>query len=147
VDIDDPLAIAIQEVLLVDLRSGAKLMDAPSRRRATEAGLFERAVEVGELGGYCAVGAAAYFHLGGGRPAGIQAMQRTDPDDGSSHWWVVRPDGRIVDITVRAGQRVKFPYDEGHPRGFTNAGYVRPPAKARTVMDRVIENTGRRDWS
>jgi hypothetical protein len=147
IDRNDPLVRAIQEVLRADLREGARLMDATSRRKAVAAGTFELDVRNGVLEGYCAVGAAAYFHLKGGRAAGLQPMQRTDPDDDSRHWWIQRDDGRVVDVTVGRRERVRFPYAEGLPRGFTNAGYVRPPANARTVMDRVVAATGRHDWA
>src|SRR5215218_8759792 len=109
--LDDPLALNIQEVLDEDLRAGARLMQPKYREQA----LRERS-----LGAYCAIGAAAYFFMQGGREAGLQPMQRSWETghwwwkDHDSHWWIVRNGNDIIDLTVRPSDPLPlFSYDEG----------------------------------
>lgn len=123
----DPLALEIQAVLEADLKDGAKLMLPAYRAYALE----ERTLD-----GYCAAAAAAYFFLGGGREAGLQPMQHTH--EHGSHWWIVRDDRHIVDLTLRPRERpLDFPWELGQPRGFMQTGYKRPSRRAQTIMDRV----------
>lgn len=81
----DELGKEIQAVLREDLATGGKLA-----QKGYGAGGWE-------FNGYCAVASAAYFFLAGGRDAGYQPMQRTDPDDGSSHWWLLDRAGKVID--------------------------------------------------
>ena len=123
----DPLALEIQRVLTDDLASGARLMQAPYRRHA---------VEANSLDGYCAVASAACFFLGGGRAAGLQPMQLTHC--GGSHWWIVKDEQSIIDLTIRPGDDPgSYPYERGRPRGFMQTGYVRASRRAAELIARV----------
>jgi hypothetical protein len=125
----DPLAIAIQAVLEKDLRSGARLMRSKYRRRARE---------LCTLDGYCAPAAGAYFHLGGGLRRHLQPHQKTTGP--RSHWWILKDDDIVIDLTVRPNERPTYDYRDGTPRGFTNAGYVHVPELSRKIMDLVLES-------
>ena len=123
---DDELAREIQAVLKADKGSGGKLILARYRGGAAE------------FDGYCAVAAAAYFFLAGGRTEQLQPVQYTDRD-GSSHWWLQRADGDIIDLIYGLGddRRRYRHYGKGRPRGFMQTGYRRPSARAAEVMRRV----------
>lgn len=128
----DPRALEIQAVLEEDLANGARLMQPEYRKYA----LRHRVLD-----GYCAAAAAAYFHLEPGddpRAAGLQPMQVNHAD--GSHWWISRRDGDeevIVDLTLRRTDKPTFNYSTGGPRGFTNAGYRKPPKRAAEIIKRV----------
>jgi hypothetical protein len=123
----DPLALEIQRVLREDLVSGAGLMQPRYRQDAIENESFE---------GYCAVASAAYFFLGGRREAGLQPMQATHR--GGSHWWIVKDQRFIIDLTVRPGDRPPgFSYQRGKARGFVQTGYTRPSKRAAELIARV----------
>src|SRR3954451_2414953 len=134
VEQDDPRALEIQDVLEEDLANGARLMQPKYRKYALKHGVLD---------GYCAAVAAAYFHLEPGEPreAGLQPMQATHSS--GSHWWISRRDehGRevIVDLTLRRTESPTFDYSTGSPKGFTNAGYKKPPPKrAAAIIERVL---------
>jgi len=102
-----------------------------------QASYRKNALAEGTLDGYCAAATAAYFHLGGGRDAGLQPMQYTDRR-GSSHWWIVKGEQDIVDLIYRRTEKPNYPYyGRGRPKGFTNCGYVRVPKRAQEIIDRV----------
>ena len=89
------------------------------------------------LDGYCAAAVAAYFHLGGGRDAGLQPMQHTD-SSGDSHWWIDRGGSALVDLVYRRDEVATYDhYGRGVCRGFTNCGYVRVPKRAGEIMAEV----------
>ena len=88
----------------------------------------------GKFDGFAYVAAEAYFHLGGGYDAGLVPMQLKYR--GKSHWWLLDPAGRVVDLTLGPRETSKFPYHRGKRRPFryTPAGISR---RAQTVVERV----------
>jgi hypothetical protein len=131
----DPLALEIQAVLDKDLADGARLM--LPRYRAD-------ALKNNSLDGYCAVGAEAYFFLGGGREAGLQPMQLTRFE--GSHWWILKQGTVVVDLTLRPRDlQTAYPYHRGTPRGFMQTGYQRPSKRAAEVMSKVKRRRGESD--
>jgi hypothetical protein len=122
--LSDALGEAIQAVLESDLREGQQLK-RPCDRTGS-----------GDLNGYCAVAAAAYFFLAGGSNRVVQPMQLTH--EGRSHWWLERTsDGAVIDLTVRPTESASFPYHLGRRRGFMQHGYKRPSKRALNLMRRV----------
>jgi len=84
------------------------------------------------LAGHCYVASEAYYHLKGGKAAGLYAVNLKH--EGASHWWI-EDNGKVVDLTA-----VQFstpvPYDKGRRRGFLTK---RPSKRAQKVIDRVLE--------
>lgn len=87
--------------------------------------------------GFAYIAAEAYFHLAGGRGAGLRAMHLKYRD--KSHWWLVDEDDRVIDL-VPPGSPA-FPYERGQPRPFryTPAGLS---SRARTIVERVEAKRG-----
>jgi hypothetical protein len=88
----------------------------------------------GRFDGFAYVAAEAYFHLAGGWDAGLQPMQLKYRR--KSHWWLLDPKGRVVDLTLGPRETSSFPYHRGQRRTFryTPAGISR---RAQTVVERV----------
>jgi hypothetical protein len=88
----------------------------------------------GRFDGFAYVAAEAYFHLAGGYDAGLHPMQLKRR--GKSHWWLLDPSGRVIDLTLGPRETSNFPYRRGQRRPFryTPAGISR---RAQTVVERV----------
>jgi hypothetical protein len=84
------------------------------------------------LSGHCYVASEAYYHLRGGKAAGLHAVNLKH--EGVSHWWV-EDNERIVDITA-AQFSSQVPYEKGRRRGFLTK---KPSKRAQVVIDRVLE--------
>ena len=99
-----------------------------------ELGSDEHRLGQGRYDGFAYPAAEAYFHLGGGNDAGLQPMQLRYR--GKSHWWLLDPAGRVVDLTLGPRETSSFPYHRGKRRPFryTPAGLSR---RAQTVLERV----------
>ena len=121
-------------------RAKATLAPADKLKREVQAVLTEELAQegyrsgFGRFDGFAYVGAEAYFHLAGGYDAGLQPMQLKHR--GKSHWWLLDPSGRVIDLTLGPREPSKFPYHRGHRRTFryTPAGISR---RAQTVVERV----------
>ena len=89
----------------------------------------------GRYDGFAYVAAEAYFHLAGGRDAGLHSVQLKYR--GKSHWWLTDSDGRVIDMTLGPRETSKFPYHRGARRPFryTPAGISKA---ARRIVDRVL---------
>ena len=61
----------------------------------------------GRYDGFAYVAAEAYFHLAGGYDAGLLPMQLKYR--GKSHWWLLDPDGRVIDLTLGPRETSKLP--------------------------------------
>lgn len=82
------------------------------------------------LRGHCYVASEAFYHLSGGKDAGLKPMNVKH--EGCQHWYLSGPAG-IVDLT--AGQfATPVPYDQGRGRGFLT---TEPSKRARVLMARV----------
>ena len=112
----DKLKREIQAVLTDELRSD------------------EHRIGHGRYAGFAYVAAEAYFHLAGGYDAGLHPMQLKHR--GKSHWWLLDPSGRVIDLTLAPRETSSFPYHRGRRRPFrhTPAGISR---RAQTVVERV----------
>ncbi len=118
----------------------AKLAPADQLKREVQAALSEELINNryrsghGRYDGHAYVAAEAYFRLAGGADSGLQPMQLKYR--GKSHWWLVNPDGRVIDLTLGPRETSSFPYHRGRKRPFryTPAGISR---RAQTVVDRV----------
>jgi hypothetical protein len=88
----------------------------------------------GRYGGFAYPAAEAYFHLAGGYDAGLQPMHLKHR--GKSHWWLVDPSGRVIDLTLAPRETSDFPYHRGKSRPFryTPAGISR---RGQTVVERI----------
>jgi hypothetical protein len=93
----------------------------------------------GRFDGFAYVAAEAYFHLAGGWDAGFKPMQLKYR--GKSHWWLLDPDGRVIDLVLGPRETSKFPYHRGKCRPFryTPAGISR---RAHTVVERAQARRG-----
>ena len=126
-------------------RAKANLAPADKLKRELQAVLTEELAQegyrsgFGRFDGFAYVGAEAYFHLAGGYDAGLQPMQLKHR--GKSHWWLLDPSGRVIDLTLGPREPSKFPYHRGHRRTFryTPAGISR---RAQTVVERVRAGRG-----
>ena len=90
----------------------------------------------GRFDGYGYVAAEAYFHLAGGRDAGLRPTQLLHR--GSSRWWLTDDRGRVIDLALGHGDKPDFPYERGKSRPFrgTRAGISRA---AKAIVDAVLE--------
>ena len=59
---------------------------------------------------------------------------------GKSHWWLLDPAGRVIDLTLGPRETSSFPYHRGKRRPFryTPAGHLAARA-ARPIVERVDE--------
>ena len=112
----DKLKREIQAVLTDELRSD------------------EHRIGHGRYDGFAYVAAEAYFHLAGGYDAGLHPMHLKYR--GKSHWWLIDPQGRVIDLTLAPRETSSFPYHRGKSRPFryTPAGISR---RALTIVERV----------
>ena len=112
----DKLKREIQAVLTDELRSD------------------EHRIGHGRYDGFAYVAAEAYFHLAGGYDAGLHPMHLKYR--GKSHWWLIDPEGRVIDLTLAPRETSSFPYHRGKSRPFryTPAGISR---RAQTIVERV----------
>lgn len=84
------------------------------------------------LAGHCYVASEAYYHLRGGKAAGLHVVNMKH--EGVSHWWVV-DNGRIVDITAEQFS-TPVSYENGRRSGFLTKN---PSKRAQIVMNRVLK--------
>jgi hypothetical protein len=128
-------------------RSNSKVVLAPADKlkREVQAALTDELAPgqhrsgFGKFDGFAYVAAEAYFHLAGGYDEGLQPMQLKYR--GTSHWWLLDPSGRVVDLTLGPRETSKFPYHRGKRRPFryTPAGISR---RAQTLVERVRSARG-----
>jgi hypothetical protein len=120
--------------------TGTQLAPADELKREVQSALTDELAQdryrsgFGRFDGFAYVAAEAYFHLAGGYDAGLQPMQLKHR--GKSHWWLLDPDGRVIDLTLAPRETSSFPYHRGRRRPFrhTPAGISR---RAQTVVERV----------
>jgi hypothetical protein len=120
--------------------SNRSLAPADKLKREVQAALTDELAQdqyrggSGKFDGFAYVAAEAYFHIAGGYDAGLQPMQLKYR--GKSHWWLLDPSGRVIDLTLGPRETSKFPYHRGQRRPFryTPAGISR---RAQTVVERV----------
>lgn len=65
--------------------------------------------------GHCYVASEAYYHLNGGKAAGLKPVGMAH--EGSQHWWIEDKDGNITDLTAEQF-KTPVPYSEGKGRAF-----------------------------
>jgi hypothetical protein len=116
----DPLKREIQAVLRAD--------DGSLRNERYAGG-------PGRFDGYGYVAAEAYFHLAGGRDAGLRPMQLRHHSQ--RRWWLEDGQGRVIDLALGRGEKPDIPYERGTPRPFrgTKAGISRG---AKAIVDAVL---------
>ena len=61
----------------------------------------------GRFDGYGYVAAEAYFHLAGGRDAGLRSMQLLHR--GTSRWWLEDAKGRVIDLALGPRRQARLP--------------------------------------
>ena len=83
------------------------------------------------MSGHCYVASEAYFHLAGGKVAGLVA--RRIKHEGVTHWWLEDRDGNVIDLTAEQFY-ASVPYHKGRSTGFLTR---RPSKRAQIVIDRV----------
>ena len=93
------------------------------------------------LNGYCYAAAEAYFHLAGGRDAGLQPRQ--SGQGGLSHWWLAFKDdpSHVVDLTVERPEKARHNYKAGHNKGFMYESRG-PSKRAQEIIRRVEKGRG-----
>jgi hypothetical protein len=112
-------------------RAKAKLAPADELKREIHAVLSPELIQTryraghGSFDGYAYVAAEAYFHLASGYDAGLQPMQLKYR--GRSHWWLLDPSGRVIDLTLAPRETSSFPYHRGERRTFR---WTRPGSPA-----------------
>lgn len=111
------LAAAVRMSLTPDLL-------APPYRARVEAG-------ANPMTGHCYVASEAYFHLAGGREAGLKPM--SIQHEGGPHWWIRTAAGMDIDLTAEQFS-TPVPYADGHGKGFLTR---QPSKRAAEVMRRV----------
>ncbi len=126
-------------------RSVVRLAPADKLKREVQAALTDELAQdryrsgFGRFDGFAYVAAEAYFHLAGGWDAGLRPMQLRYR--GKSHWWLLDPSGRVIDLVLGPREASRFPYHRGRCRPFryTPAGISR---RAQTVVERVRASRG-----
>ena len=78
----------------------------------------------------CYIASEAYYHLSGGKSAGLKPVQGYH--EGVSHWWI-EDNGEIVDITSSQFS-TKVDYTKGRGRGFL----TKKPSKRTKELINVI---------
>lgn len=84
--------------------------------------------------GHCYAASEAYYHLRGGKEAGLKPMRMRHA--GITHWWI-DDNGEVVDITACQFVPLDFPdldYSKGVGCGFLTKG---PSRRAAEIMRRV----------
>ena len=87
------------------------------------------------LTGHCYVASEVYFHLCGGKAAGLTPMCMQH--EGGPHWWIRTADGVDVDPTA-AQFSSPVPYELGKGKGFLTR---EPSRRARIVMGRLCPSS------
>lgn len=87
--------------------------------------------ECSPLTGHCYVASEAYYHLHGGKAAGLKPM--SIQHEGGPHWWIRDASGRDIDLTAEQFT-TPVPYAQGVGKGFLTTV---PSKRAQVVMDRV----------
>ena len=82
--------------------------------------------------GNCYVTTEALFHLLGGKRAGL--VPHTLRHEGDVHWYLVYPDGRVLDPT-RVQFKTRPDYSKGRGRGFMTK---KPSKRAREMMKHMV---------
>jgi hypothetical protein len=121
-------------------RSKVRLAPADKLKREVQAVLTDELAQdqyrsgFGRFNGFAYVAAEACFHLAGGYDADLNPVQLRHR--GKSHWWLLDPSGRVIDLTIGPRETSSFPYQRGQRRPFryTPAGISR---RAQTVVERV----------
>jgi hypothetical protein len=84
------------------------------------------------LTGYCYVASEALYHLAGGAASGLR-VRRCSLSEGKCHWWLVRSDGRILDLTAAQFKEAP-PYHQGVQTFFLSR---KPSRRASKLIARV----------
>lgn len=83
------------------------------------------------LRGHCYVASEAYYHIAGGKNAGLKPMFVSH--EGAPHWFLLAANGSVIDLT--AGQfRTPVPYWKAKGKGFLTS---KPSARAVELIRRV----------
>ena len=96
----------------------------------------------GRFDGYGYVAAEAYFHLAGGREAGLRSMQLLHR--GTSRWWLEDAKGRVVDLALARGDKPDFPYERGKAEASANAISLGATEELQSSQRRATVITPRR---
>jgi hypothetical protein len=81
----------------------------------------------------CYVASEAYYHLKGGKAAGLKPVN--GKVDGISHWWLVDSVGCVIDITAEQFD-APVDYSAGRGRGFLTK---KPSKRAQELINRVSD--------
>jgi hypothetical protein len=82
--------------------------------------------------GHCYVASEAYYHLAGGKGAGLHPM--FIHHEGEPHWFLRDDKGKNIDLTS-SQFKTPVPYDQAKGKGFLRG--EEPSKRARTLIDRV----------
>lgn len=83
--------------------------------------------------GYCYVASEVYYHLRGGKAAGLTPM--CTRHEGSTHWWI-NDNGEVVDLTAEQFE-TPVDYSKGKGCGFLTK---KPSRRAQEVIRRMYAN-------
>lgn len=81
--------------------------------------------------GHCYVASEAYYHMAGGKNAGLKPM--FIHHEGEPHWFIRDSQGKNIDLTS-SQFKTPVPYDEARGKGFLTD---HPSARAQTLINRV----------
>lgn len=81
--------------------------------------------------GACYIAAEAVYHLAGGVESGLKPMR--GKHEGVSHWWLVDPDGNVIDPTADQFD-TPVPYEHGTGSGFLTK---HPSRRAQALIGRI----------
>ena len=86
--------------------------------------------------GMCYAASEAYYHLAGGKAAGLTPVHMAEPDGGTEerHWALRRSDGRIIDLTVEQYDGLLPDYEQAKGCGFLTR---EPSARARMLIEKL----------
>jgi hypothetical protein len=87
----------------------------------------------------CYAASEAYYHLAGGKAAGLTPVYMPEPVPSSEKHWAIRmPDGQILDLTVEQYGGLRPDYSLAKGCGFMTR---RPSARARALIDSLDGGT------
>lgn len=117
-----------KEVLVKTIKKNltSDLLKKPYRKKVEDEGAHPST-------GHCYVASEAYFHMRGGREAGLKPLFIKHEDE--SHW-VIEDNGEIVDLTKEQFQ-TPVPYEKSRGKGFLTK---EPSARAQVLIGRVLKD-------
>ena len=109
------------------------------KRNLTKDLLLDKYIGKHPLSGYCYVASEAYYHLSGGKAAGLKPYSVRISKD-IVHWFIKNDKDEIIDLTAEQFDYFDFkiPYQDARARGFLTKY---PSKRAVLLMNKVNDRS------